>query len=208
MTVLASSIIDKARIILNDPNGTRWGEAELLDWLNDGQKEAVRVKPDINPVTTVIRLVTGTRQTLSGIVFIDVIRNMGEDTTTPGKAARKIIKGTLDEMLPGWHSSPESSEVTFACAEINNPRVFYVYPPQPSSNQGSLEVVQSEIPIKIPTIDDPITINDVYETALIDYVLSRAFGKDAEYAAEGDKAMTYYQKFISAIASQDRAEKS
>lgn len=44
----AKTIIDKASVILSDITATRWTTAELLGWLNDGQRELVTLAPQVN----------------------------------------------------------------------------------------------------------------------------------------------------------------
>ena len=38
--------VDRARIILLDPNGTRWPDPEMIIWVSDGQREIGRRRPD------------------------------------------------------------------------------------------------------------------------------------------------------------------
>jgi len=45
--MLASDVINRARVILRDENTPyRWSDVSLLLWLNDGQREIVLERPD------------------------------------------------------------------------------------------------------------------------------------------------------------------
>ena len=65
-TITAQQIIDRATETLYDETNVRWTEKELLDHLSDAQRAAVLHLPEINPVGTVIRCASGTRQVIPG----------------------------------------------------------------------------------------------------------------------------------------------
>jgi len=83
----AKAILDKAEVLLLDPTNVRWPRNQLLDYLNDGQREVVIYRPDASMEDRVVALVdASTRQTLpaNGLRLLDVVRNMGTDGATPG----------------------------------------------------------------------------------------------------------------------------
>lgn len=47
--MLASEVIDRARDLLGDPDtgSSRWTDADLVRWLNDGQRKLVSLRPDV-----------------------------------------------------------------------------------------------------------------------------------------------------------------
>lgn len=197
-TITAQSIVDKAGVVLQDTTNTRWPESELLGWLNDGQREVVLMKPDAYPQTEDVTLVEGTKQSIpaAGLQLIDVVRNNG----TSKRAVRYIDRSILDEQLPSWHSSTADAEVQHFTFDERNPKQFYVYPPQPSSGFGTLEIVYSKAPTNI-LITDTITIDDVYANALLDYILYRAYSKDADYTANAQRAVNAYNSFQSSLGT-------
>jgi hypothetical protein len=49
-------------------------------------------------------------------------------------------------------------------------------------------------------------VDDVYATTLINYILYRAYSKDAEYAANGALATAYYGQFMALLGAKVAAE--
>jgi hypothetical protein len=202
-TITAQSLIDKAATILQDATSTRWPAEELLDWLNDGQREVVLFKPDANPVSATVALVEGTKQSIpsEGLQLLDVIRNMAG--TSPGLAVRLIGRRTLDEQLPDWHKSTSVSEAKHYLFDERDPRTFWVYPP--SDGTGEAEILYSAAPSDIAA-NDTLGVDDTYANALLDYILYRAYLKDADYAANDQRASNQHQRFMQALGVLDKKE--
>lgn len=207
-TLLASSIISKAQIIIQDTTGVRWPDTELLGWLNEGQREIVMLKPDASVKNESLALVAGTKQAIpsSGIILISVVRNMGVNGTTPGNAVRSIKRNVLDEQLPNWHASTASAVVIYVVTDPRNPKVFYTYPPQPAVNPGQVEIIYSAAPTDVAAVGNAISIDDIYSGSLLDYCLFRAYSKDAEYAGNENRAMAHYQKFMETLGAKEKVE--
>ena len=221
-TILASAIIDKAELILLDTTNVRWTVAELLGWLNDGQREIVMLKPDTNVTTDEYQLVAGTKQSIpdgtssfqnsasatleAGVLLIDVQRNMGTDGATAGRAVTLIDMRIMDTVNPDWHADTSNATVKHYMFDIRNPKVFYVTPPQPGSSMGFVEVAYSSTPAEIAAIGNVITLDDTYMTVLLDYVLYRAYQKDADYSKDTQRVAGYYQAFRGALGFVDQKE--
>ena len=196
-TITARSIIDKVGIVLQDTTNTRWPLPELLGWLNDGQREVVLHKPAANPSNQSWPLISGTKQSIppAGLSLIDVVRNMGSGSV-PGRAIRVIDRRILDTQRPDWHTEALSSEVKHYCFDDSDPKRFYVYPPaQPGTN---VELIYSSAPADI-TISGIITVDDIYANALLDYILYRAYAKDADYTVNDQRVMFAYETFLRSL---------
>ncbi len=206
MAVVASTIINKAEIVLQDTTNVRWAEAELLGWLNDGQKEIVLHKPDASVTTESLALVAGTKQALptGGIRLIDCIRNMGTNGTTAGNSVRLIDRHILDAQVQDWHSEAAAAVVKHFCFDERNPKVFYVYPQSTATNY--LEIVYSSAPADCATVSADITIDDIYQNVLLDYILYRAYQKDADYASNDSRVKRFYAAFLTALGKMDELE--
>ena len=199
-TITTTSIITKVTTLLQDSTNIRWTQSELLDWLNDGQREIVMYKPNACVKNVDVTLVAGTKQTLpaDGISMIDIPRN------TNGNAVRVTNRQVLDAQIPDWHSaSKQNAVVKHYCYTPNDPRTFYVYPPSPGGN--SVEIIYCASPAAA-TLGSVISIDDIYATQLINYVTYRAYSKDAEYAENAAFAQTYYQAFVNQITGKATAE--
>jgi hypothetical protein len=97
-TITAQSIINKAAIQLTDVGNTRWSRAELLDWLNQGQKQIVVMSPSATNKVSTVQLVAGTRQNIpsDGWTLLELIRYMGTNGSTPGRAIRVTSRELID----------------------------------------------------------------------------------------------------------------
>lgn len=203
-TITTASVIGKAHKILQDATGVRWDPTEMLGWLNSGQRALVLLKTNAYVKAQVVTLVTGTRQSLpdDAVQLLDIPRNMAADGTTPGRAIRQTERETLDATLPTWHSAPASAVVKHYMFNLLDPKAFYVYPPQPAVNPGKVEMIFGALP---PDATTTITVDDIYETVLIDYMLYRAFSKDSEYA-DVVKADKHYAAFETGVTGKARME--
>lgn len=205
--ITTASMLARASVILQDPTNIRWPQAELLDWLNDGQREVALYKPNVFVKNATQLLVTGTKQSLpaDGVSLVDVVRNMGTNGTTPGGAIRAVSREILDAQVSNWHSSTASATVKHFVYTPLDPKNYYVYPPQPTTNQGYVEVIYVAAPTDA-TLVSTITIDDIYMTALLNYILFRAYTKDAEYANNAQLAAQYYTAFQGALTGKAAAE--
>ena len=210
-TITARSVVDKARILIHDQTGVRWPDSELVGWLNDGQREIVILKPNACVKNESIQLVAGTKQSIpaDGVQFAVLRRNMGADGNTPGRAITLVPRQILDEQTPDWHFISGSAEAIHYVFEDRDPKHFYVFPPQPAQ-PGYAEIIYSCAPTDIDAaqIDSGalISIDDIYAGALVDYLVYRAFTKDAEYAANDGRADKSYARFATAIGMKARNE--
>lgn len=208
-TILASALIERAENILQDITNLRWQEAEMLQYLNDGQREIVLLKPDANVTTASAVCVAGTKQSLptGGIALIDVIRNMGIGGATPGNAPFRTTKDTLDRHDPTWHTTTASATTEAWWMDERNPTVFYVYPPQPTSSFGYLELAYTANPTDIATTATAISLPDIYAGAMLDYLLYRCSQKAVAYSPEWtQRASTYYGSFMQSLGLKEQTE--
>lgn len=207
MAVTAQSVIQRAVITLQDPTSVRWPVNELVRYLNDGQREIIMHRPDAMVTNATVALVAGTKQSIpaTGTKLIEVIRNSGSGTTK--KAVRLITREVLDAQSPGWHNLTGVAEVLHYMFDPRDPKVFYVYPPSTGTN-SSVEVVYSALPTDInepadgslyTAVSGNISVPDIYANALLDYILYRAYIKDAEYAGNAARASAHYTQFANSL---------
>lgn len=207
-TILADAVLTKVQTVLQDATGVTWpAESELLGWLNDGQREVALLKPNAYVRSVSVLLSAGTRQGLptDGVQLIDVPRNMGANGTTPGRAVRATKREFLDAQMPSWHASTASATVKHYTYSALDPKTFYVYPPQPSAGRGYVELVYGASPADA-ILAGPITLDDIYQNVLIDYILYRAYSKDTEYAADQGRSAAHQNAYLAALAGKAGAE--
>jgi len=203
--ITAQNIVDRAAIIVQDETGTRWPESELLDWLNDGQREIVLLKPDANAQNEALQLDSGTKQSIptDGLSLIDIVRNMGTDGDTPGRAVRFIQRSVLDDQLPNWHAETQKTEIQHYMFDDRDPERFYVYPP--ADGTSYIEIVYADTPTEV-SLSDNISLGDFYANALLDFVLFKAYQKDADHAVSAERVMYAYRFFRNSLGLMDVSE--
>jgi hypothetical protein len=167
--------------------------------------ELVNIKPDAAAQTALVRLTpSDTKQTVSGniIQILNIIRN-----NSTKKPMRMVDREILDAQIPNWHSTVSATnDAIHWCYDELNPKVFYIYPAVTSSTVDVL-MVYSQAPASI-TVGQTIPVDDTYAPALLNYILYRAYSKDADYSANKDRMMNAYQSFMSSLGVRMQREKS
>lgn len=229
-STLVKDVLYRVSAQLHDisPQFTRWTQRELVSWLNDGQKAIAKYMPSSCARVDAVKLTPGTKQSIEKILaasikpgdggtasdvyghFLQtVVRNMGSDGLTPGLAIRVVDREVLDANNPSWHSS-SGTAVTQYTFDPRYPKVFYVSPGVPS---GGLWVEISFLanPVDVASTGNygmdgsdstKISVDDKYVDDLVNYILARAYMKDAEFAANGNLAQAHAGMFTSSINAQ------
>lgn len=203
----ASDIIDRVRDQLVDTDDVkRWSDTELLRWVSDGQRTIALAVPSAASKREVIQLAEGTLQELpdDAHLLLSVIRNMGTNGSTPGRAVRLVTREVMDAQNPDWHSTPAATVVRNYIFDTQERTSFWVYPP--SNGQGYVQVNYAYVPDELASTDSELEIRDIWLTALVDYVMYRAHQKDSEFAAGQGVAAGYLQAFIAAVGARGNAE--
>lgn len=242
-SALVRDVIYRVSVLLQDvaPQYTRWPERELVAWLNDAQTAIAKFIPIACARVDAIRLKPGTRQSIDRIASADlkssdgltsdflfgnflndVVRNMGADGLTPGRAIRLASREMMDAMFPDWHTRVGASgKIECFVFDPRTPKVFYVSPAVPSTGPDTwVEVTYLANPVAIPpggaagaelygmngTNPSVITIDDKYVDDMVHYICARAYMKDAEFAAEAaGNAASYSSMFLSSLNAQVQA---
>jgi hypothetical protein len=208
MTIAAQSIIRRVVDTMQDNTSIRWPVAELVRYLNDGQREVVLYRPDAMVTNASVTLVAGAKQSLptNGAKLIDVIRN----TSNSKRSVRITSRSILDTQSPNWYNLTGATEMLHYMYDPRDPRVFYVYPPAAASG-ASVEVVYAAYPTDIAepadgalysAVTGNISLPDIYGNVLGDYILYRAYTKDSEYAGNAQRAQAHYAAFQAALTSE------
>lgn len=206
MTTALNDIVDNAEITLHDPDNDRWDATELAEWGSYAQNAIVLRKPDAYMKNESFVLVAGTRQAIAGTVVINITRNMGTDGSTAGAVITRVNLVTMDAILPSWHTATASATIKHWIHDLRDPKNFWVYPPQPSSGFGYVDAIWSEAPPSIG-VGANITLDDIYKTIILDYILFRAYAKDAALHPNGAaRATAHAQMFLNALGSKEKVE--
>lgn len=204
-TVKVVDLIARAKTILQDEDSVRWSLAELQWWLNDAYREILIFRPDSNTITGEFTCVAGPRQVLTTIFptatrLVSVLRNTA--TTSNKYAVRLVDRKTLDDQRKGWYAETPTVSVEEYMFDARQPKEFLVYPPATSA--AKLEVAYAQVPTSHALSDvqlnnsataETIRVDDTFANSLLDYMLYRAYTKDAEQQGNAARAVAHYQAF-------------
>lgn len=211
MSIAAQALIRRVVETLQDTTSIRWPVAELVRYLNDGQREIIVHRPDAMVTNASLTLTAGTKQSLpsNGAKLIDVVRN----SAGTKRAIRMCAREILDAQSPGWHNLSGVTEIVHFMFDPRDPKVFYVYPPAQSAG-ASVDLVYSALPTDLAepaagtdysAVSGAISVPDIYSNALQDYVLYRAYTKDSQYAGNEARAQARYAAFANALGIEIKA---
>ena len=209
MAVTVASVIDKVQETLQDTGGIRWDQSdELLEWLNDAQREIALLKPDATSENTTVTLVTGTKQTIpsDGNRLLRVIRNMSAASSgNGGRAIRLVARDVLDTQTPTWHDPAVTGDAAHTNVVKNyiydeqDPKNYYVFPGV--SGNAYIEIVYSKNPATV-ALNGNLSVDDMYANAVMNYILYMAFMKESESAGNSQRASSHYNLFTQAITGK------
>lgn len=204
--VAASAIIDRARLQAIDTGKVRWSDQELLLWLSDGQRSVVAIAPSASAKTDLHTLVAGSKQTLpeQAHMLLSVLRNVDPATSAPGRAVRVTSAEVLDTHNPNWHAAAQSQFVRHYVYDPAVPKTFYVWPP--NDGNGKIELTYSLDPPDLVALNDPIMVQNLYQTALTDYLLYRMHSKDSDFSAGSQLANMFLQAFMAFMQSGEQTQ--
>ena len=122
-----------------------------------------------------------------------------------GKRAIRIVNpDILNTQEPDWHDPTVSGDAAHTTVvkhymfDEDDPRNYYVYPGV--AGNSFVEIVYSASPTDLTDTSSTIGVDDIYANAIIDFVLYRAYMKDAEYAGNAQRASNHYQLFTGSIS--------
>lgn len=214
-----------------DPQFNRWTQADLLLGLNDAQTVIATYMPWSCARSDAIKLKPGTKQSIDTIAATDIVpgdgstptdmlghalhrvlRNAGNTGTKPGRAISITDFDTLDITDPNWHIS-QGAEVLQYVYDPRNPKLFYTYPGVPTTGALWVEIAyQAAVKRIVPTSQTQfiatgsdttvLTVDDRFVPDVHNYIMARAYMKDAEAGGNAQLAAAYAQLFAGSISAQ------
>ena len=223
-SLAVKDILKRVTRALQDPDAERWSLEEHLDAINDALLDICFYKPSACSETVILEMAEGTLQTLGEgqSQLIRVTRNItsaevDEPPVVGGVAVTSIERDSLDRQMPDWHDPnvvPQSATVLHVMTDPMSPDTFYVYPG--NDGNGRIEAVVAVEPDEIETPASPDTLSSydglevplgrVFKSAIIDYVLYRAYAKDMQFAGAAQRAVAHFQNFNSALGVRRQLE--
>ena len=202
----ARAIIAEAQTQLQDIEGVRWSAGELVGYLNEGQRMIVSARPSESARSEAFQVVDGPRQPLPE--YATLLLDAHHNSSPRQRALTKVERHTLETVARDWMSmQPSEATIHYMYSDLE-PRAFYVYPPAIAGSH--LQVTFSVYPEDVATPTGPTAasvngdtgLEARWDTALLDYVLFRAWSKDAEYAANEQRASSHLGLFTTSVSVQ------
>jgi hypothetical protein len=201
-TTTLKEVIDRCKVTLQEitTDGTRWANQELVDWAGEFYQLASSVNPAEFSGVREFTCVSGTKQDAPNNVvqIIDITRNL-DGTKMPIFATTKNV---LDSTRRGWHGELESQAQEVFVLDERYPRTFYVWPPAQAGSK--VEVVAIAVPEKHLIADysggtASIKCSDRLTPSMVDYILFRAYSKDAEFAGNQQRSDIHYRNCLQTL---------
>lgn len=207
-TIKVVDVISQAETIIQDKTNTRWAKQEWLDWFNGAVLAIVGLRPDANVSNKVHSLdANDSLQHLpaDGLRLINIVKN-----EVSGKQIRRIEKRMLDDQVDNWYTQT-GTDVDHYVYDDRDPKSFWVYPH--ISSPHDVRIIYSQAPQPIEIVDfvgDPIVLplDDSYMNPLLDFMLYRAYSKDADYAQNGQRAQGHLQAFQLALGTKTQGDQA
>lgn len=203
-SLVIGTIIDRARRTLLElkvgeasASDVRWDRTrELLPLANAAQKAICIHKPSAYVKNTSLSLASGAKQSVpsDGTAVADVQHNLGSDGSTVGRAITIVDRATLTAIDPTWMTATGSA-VEHYVYDQRDPKVFFVYPRPSGAWYVSLAYPAIPADIASGAIDSgAISVDDVYDTAIHDFIVGYALLKNSKSGDTGKSAF-YLDRF-------------
>ncbi|MFC6441047.1 DUF6682 family protein [Bowmanella sp. JS7-9] len=200
-------LISRAETIVQDKTSVRWPKQEWLNWFNDAVLAVIIARPDASVVNEDFTLdETDSKQSLpnDALRLMTVVRNKAS-----GVPVRQIARHQLDDQLPDWHTKTASTVDHYVYDE-RDPKHFYVFP-RPSAASHVVELIYSTAPAAVTIADfttdtQTLSLDDSYLNPLLDFMLYRAYSKDAEYAENAQRAAGHLNAFNSLLGIKTQSD--
>lgn len=189
----ASDIGDRVNYLLKEAEiaeaDRRWRDAELLLWINDGQKEIVRMSPKATAHVATFTCVAGAKQTIGTSEYM-LLRV---------HSLPPFDRDVLDRFSPGWEDEATETPLEYYYDPERDRQNFYVNPPADSGQ--TIRVTLSAVPNEVANITYAISLGDDYIAPLALYVAHRAMSKQAEYGNAG-LAASFLEQFKVSMSTE------
>jgi hypothetical protein len=194
-------LIDQVGNDLQDKRAVRWTRTELLGYFNEAQRKFAKQRPDQMAGPVELDLAAGWQQRLPAYVLalIDITHNANR----MAKRITKTAMWQLDALAPSWRGMGQAGDVLHFMWDSRSPKDFAVYPP--AKPGAKVAAIVAKAPTDASTEDSEPGVPPQWMDALRNYVMFRAYSKDAEYGGNTELAAASLQLFNDALGVQVKA---
>lgn len=203
MPLLAGQLFASCAIELNDLEYVRWTKDDLANYLTDAVAVMSALKPTLFTVFVPLRLAPGAVQSVPGeyTELIDVIYNLNSD----GSQGEYVSQGsfTAARALGRSACTPTYGDgyvVRSYTVHPENDTYYIVDPPVPVVNPmpAVWALVRRAPNVIVAETDEVVMANttpETYRSALLEWMLYRAFARDTESSDSFTKSQAHYKAF-------------
>jgi hypothetical protein len=123
-----------------------------------------------------------------------------------GRVVRNVDRDIMDTQNINWHSETKVAVIKNFIYDNRNPKVFYVYPPATTAAQ--LEIIYTKNPTDCAATSSALDVTDIYAEPLLNYVMYRAYSKDAEFSTNAQLSGSYLSIFNSLLGIKTQKDAS
>lgn len=173
-----------------DESGAQLTDADIIDWINDGQREAVMQNEGLLEDQATIDVVAGTdRYAIPATVFSLNTIHYRRDTSSPYYLLTYLNVNDFNKHIDGWDDSEIRGEPA-AWTEIEQEIVLFPNPD--TSVTAGLKYVFSRYPVDVTAVSggSGITLDlpEYYHQFVVNYVLMKAYEMDEDAEQSQAKA--------------------
>ena len=216
MALWVRGVFERFGILMQDELAVRWPlHPHRVRYINDAMKALALHKPSATTQTRILWLQSGSRQQIPDAAnqVMRVIRNVanGNNDEVIGKhAVTPVSRIDMDLHVPDWSDPsvfPPQKRVDHVIYDEDNPRQFYVWPP--NNGQGRVEAAISRIPDEVETpaagadnlssYSFSVDVDGIYMTAIVHWMAHMAYSMDAQISPD---AAARSQAHLAAFANE------
>ncbi|MFI3270824.1 MAG: DUF6682 family protein [Pseudomonadota bacterium] len=179
----------------------------LLDVLNASVRAIAAMRPDVTAKTEAVKLSSGMRQSIpdDAVLFLGLVRNMGQDGETDGTAIERVDKA----FLLAWADMSRTGVVVenYAYDRMTDRSKYFVYPPVAANTDVYVEAMYTVEPVALTVSTQEVPLDGRYEQALFHHMLASILGGDNE-SSNATQAAYHLQAFSQAMTSKGEVDSS
>lgn len=198
----ASIPIQRAQRVLNDIEGVRWNDDEMIGWADEASRMVLKYVPSAGSRNVIHGLEIGkTRQRYpNAYMVIDVIRNTDGQGNADGPAIIYTTREMMDACVNEWHTQEGRDIQHWMYDPDHNREEFWVFPaPREAAH---VEMVVTLNPAILSTQSDTQLSQDWAE-AMTNWILFRCLSKQADYGGNKQTAVSYLNAFYTSVGQND-----
>lgn len=208
MPLVVADVAREVQYLLQDTDGARWTPAQLAVWIAECHTYLASIAPAVCIERAPVAVATGGVQSLPATILqLGRILGVCDSNGVVSSSITEISDKELFLEQPAWMSSAAGTPLHFAKATGDKSK-YYLYPPQNGSGYVLMDYVSVPVdPDDIdwtdgsPTLTQINTLDAELLPVVVDYVMYRAFGIDADNISNMALSDKYFDMFASKLAA-------